>query len=387
MADFDKISINGTYYNVKDSALTAAVNALTTEVGEVQETVTQQGNNIEKLKEDIKGIAGSKIYDVQAELGTNLSNFAIPDGYAVVWFRPGSYTFSQTWVVNKNVVILAVGASFSSNTSCISLQSPCTLIGGTFFSSAAKNIESKINLLTISATNVTIVGATFQNAPSGIVVNYEVTDVHILQCAFSNLYSHSIAAIWTGNKNNSRVYIRDCTFTSIALDAIQLDSTNSVVDGCWFNDIGNDPPYSTGAAGASAIYNELDGDNPSIITNNKIYDCGEYGINGGFTQGFIANNLIRECKAGGIIATSYARIHNNVIINTGDNGSNIAGAIVAVGTAYALSIIGNMAQGCKNGIYTTANPSACMVLGNIIQGGSGTALSSKFTGVVENNLT
>lgn len=53
MADFDKISINGTYYNVKDTALTAAVNALTSEVGEVQETVTQQGQTIQQQGQQI----------------------------------------------------------------------------------------------------------------------------------------------------------------------------------------------------------------------------------------------------------------------------------------------------------------------------------------------
>ena len=54
MADFDKISINGTYYNVKDTALTAAVNALTSEVGEVQETVTQQGQTIQQQGQQIQ---------------------------------------------------------------------------------------------------------------------------------------------------------------------------------------------------------------------------------------------------------------------------------------------------------------------------------------------
>lgn len=60
MADFDKISINGTYYNVKDSALTATVNALTSEVGEVQETVTQQGQQITQLSNRLSALETTK---------------------------------------------------------------------------------------------------------------------------------------------------------------------------------------------------------------------------------------------------------------------------------------------------------------------------------------
>ena len=62
MADFDKISINGTYYNVKDSALTAAVNALTSEVGDVQETVTQQGQQITQHGQAIQNLESSALY-------------------------------------------------------------------------------------------------------------------------------------------------------------------------------------------------------------------------------------------------------------------------------------------------------------------------------------
>ena len=76
MADFDKISINGTYYNVKDSALTAAVTALNSEVGEVQETVQQQGQTIQQQGQQISQ-QGQQITEETAarkKADTELSN-------------------------------------------------------------------------------------------------------------------------------------------------------------------------------------------------------------------------------------------------------------------------------------------------------------------------
>lgn len=123
MADFDKISINGTYYNVKDSALTAAVNALTTEVGEVQNTVTrqgqtiqqqgqaiqQQGQDIENLKTEIANAPEMyiNINDYEGDFDSKISA-AINDCpyHGTIYIPAGQYKSNRTITINKPLTIL-----------------------------------------------------------------------------------------------------------------------------------------------------------------------------------------------------------------------------------------------------------------------------------------
>lgn len=119
MADFDKISINGTYYNVKDSALTAAVNALTSEVGEVQGTVTQQGQaikqqgqTIQQQGQQIENIGKTPYANVLAygadPTGTNDSSTAFNDAKNsgnVIFVPYGTYNIQSFRPENCKMVI------------------------------------------------------------------------------------------------------------------------------------------------------------------------------------------------------------------------------------------------------------------------------------------
>lgn len=112
MADFDKISINGTYYNVKDTALTAAVNALTSEVGEVQETVTQQGQTIQQQGQQIENIGKTPYANVLAygadPTGTNDSSAAFNEAKNsgnVIFVPYGTYNIKSFSPENCKMVI------------------------------------------------------------------------------------------------------------------------------------------------------------------------------------------------------------------------------------------------------------------------------------------
>lgn len=396
MPDFDKINIKSVPYNVKDStarqqigdeiaARKQADSQLSKQIG--NETSAREQADIQ-LSQQISELPGGKVYDVYEEVGTTISALTIPDDCAIVWFRPASYILQNKITISKEVKIICKGASIQADNGAFTLQKQAEVDGGTFFNSGDKNIALRTPLIGCYASGCVVKNSTFQNAPSGILINYGVDNVIISNCTFSNLYSHTIAAIWTGNDNRN-ILVENCFFKKISLDAIQIDARRSRIVGCHFEDIGNDGPYSTGAKGASAIYNEIADTNIELVVDGcEFMNCGEYAVNANTSMGGVFNCKSQISGAGGIRVVGYGRYIGNLIISSKNNGVNVPGAFAMFENGYMITLVGNQIQGCSHvlGAAPDATCSTGVVVGNAWQS-CDNGISASFTGTIANNLT
>lgn len=291
MADFDKISINDTYYNVKDSALTAAVNALTSEVGEVQETVTQQGKTIDKLSTQIGklskfptvkdyGAKGDGMTDDTAAIKQALDDV----GCAII--PPGHYKISS----------LTISAS-------------ATIIG---FGDKSV-LDAGINNTALTITNppaavvlekVKIVGkVVFSDVFTATPDQNLLVDGCIIQAQCPTL---SI----TGGRE---VTIRNTIFLGNSKDNITLilGSVNVSITGCLFQ---KDAQSQTVPDGVEIGPNGDRGSEGIRITNNTFIDLGE-GVRFAGLDVDVSHNMIDQIDSNGILdrGGSSHRIIGNYI--------------------------------------------------------------------------
>lgn len=231
MADFDKISINGTYYNVKDSALTAAVNALTSEVGEVQETVNQQGQTIQQQGQTIQQ-QGQAIANLSTQLG-KLSKLptvkdygAVGDGSAddteaikqalseagCAIIPPGTYKISSSINLSNNQDIFGFGPKASK-----------IITTGNFDAIVATGcINSTIFGIGIDGRNTTNTGIRVSNSASVACVLCEVT-----KCKGHGIrYEGKYDAVSPTHK------IFGCFCALNGLDGYSLNATDCTMDCC-----------------------------------------------------------------------------------------------------------------------------------------------------------
>ena len=375
--DFDKINIDAVAYNVKDS----------TARKQISDEITARKQADSQLSQQISELPGCKVYDVYAEVGTTISALTIPDDCAIVWFKPASYILQNKITISKQVKIICTGATIQANNGAFTLQEQAEVDGGTFVNSGRKNIDLRTPFIGCYASGCVVKNSTFQNAPSGILINYGVDNVIISNCTFSNLYSHIIAAVWTGNENQN-ILVENCYFGKISLDAIQIDARRSRIVGCVFDDIGNDGPYSTGAKGASAIYNELTDTNVELVVDGcEFNNCGEYAVNANTSMGGVFNCKSQISGAGGIRVVNYGRYVGNLIIQSKNNGVNVPGAFAMIENGYMITLVGNQIQGCSH-VLGTAPDATCstgVVVGNAWQS-CDNGISTSFTGTIANNL-
>lgn len=383
MADFDKINIDAVSYNVKDTTARQQVRDETAARKQADTQLSQQ------LSQQISELPGCKVYDVYAEVGTTISELTIPDECAIVWFRPASYILQNKITINKEVKIICTGARIQANNGAFNLQKQAEIDGGTFFNSGEKNIALKTSFIDCYASGSVVKNSAFKNAPAGIVISYGASDVVISNCTFSNLYSHINAAVWTGNSNNSNILVENCYFEKISLDAIHIDATHSRIEGCYFDNIGNDGPYNTTASGASAIYNEITGTNIELVVDGcEFMNCGEYAVNANTSMGGVFNCKSQNSGAGGIRVVQYGRYIGNLIIGSKNNGVNVPGAFAMFENGYMITLIGNQIQGCSHvlGAASGATCSTGVAVGNTWQS-CDNGISESFTGTIANNLT
>ena len=377
--DFDKINIDAVSYNVKDA----------TARQQISDEITARKQADTQLSQQISELPGCKVYDVYTEVGTTISALTIPDDCAIVWFRPASYILKNKITISKEVKIICTGANIQANNGAFNLQKQAEVDGGTFFNSGDKNTALKTTFIDCHATGSVIKNSAFKNAPAGITIDNGVSDVVISNCTFSNLYSHIIAAVWTGDKNNSNILVENCYFEKISLDAIQIDATHSRIEGCYFDNIGNDGPYHTGAAGASAIYNEITGTNIELVVDGcEFKNCGEYAVNANTSMGGVFNCKSQTSGAGGIRVVNYGRYIGNLIIGSKNNGANVPGAFAMFENGYMITLVGNQIQGCSHvlGAAPDATCSTGVAVGNAWQS-CDNGISASFTGTIANNLT
>lgn len=376
--DFDKINIDSVSYNVKDTTARQQISA--------EITARKQADS--QLSQQISELPRGKVYDVYAEVGTTISALTIPDDRAIVWFRPASYILKKNITISKQVKIICTGATIQADKGAFTLQEQSEVDGGTFFNSGNKNTALRTPFIGCYASGCVVKNSTFQNAPSAILIDYGVDNVVISNCTFYNLYSHTIAAVWTGNENRN-ILVENCHFEKISLDAINIDARRSRIVGCDFDNIGNDGPYSTGAAGASAIYNEMTDTNVELVVDGcEFNNCGEYAVNANVSMGGVFNCKSQISGAGGIRVVSYGRYIGNLIISSKNNGANVPGAFAMFENAYMVTLVGNQIQGCSHvlGAAPDATCSTGVAVGNAWQS-CDNGISASFTGTIANNLT
>ena len=394
--DFKKINIDSVSYNVKDSTARKQISDETSARKQEDAQLSQKISNEttareqadSQLSQQISELPTGKVYDVYDEVGTTIATLTIPDDCAIVWFRPASYILQNKITINKEVKIICTGASIQANNGAFALQKQSEIDGGTFFNSGKKNIALKTAFIDCNASGSVVKNCTFRNAPAGITITYGVSDVVISNCIFSNLYSHTNAAVWTGDKN-SNILVENCYFEKISLDGIHIDATHSRIEGCYFDNIGNDGPYHTGAAGASAIYNEITGTNIELVVDGcEFYNCGEYAVNANTSMGGVFNCKSQISGAGGIRVVNYGRYIGNLIISSKNNGVNVPGAFAMFENGYMITLIGNQIQGCTHvlGAAPDATCSTGVAVGNAWQS-CDNGISDSFTGTIANNLT
>ena len=270
MADFDKISINGTYYNVKDSALTAAVNALTTEVGEVQETVTQQGQTIQQQGQTIqqnKTDTDKKIAELTTQFaslsklptvkdygakgdGTADDTEAINQALAEVGcaiFPPGTYKISSSIELANNQDIFGFGPKASK-----------IITTGNFDAIVATGcINSTIFGIGIDGRNTTNTGIRVNNSASVACVLCEVSKCQ----GYGIRYEGSYDAVSPTHK------IFGCFCSLNGLDGYSLNATDCSMDCC---------------SGVSNGQVNQDSSNLSVFFAAKITNCHFFNVNDSF---------------------------------------------------------------------------------------------------------
>ena len=224
MADFDKISINGTYYNVKDTALTAAVNTLTTEVGEVQDTVTQQGQTIQQQGQTIANLSTQlgklsklptvKDYGAKGD-GAADDTAAIKQALAAVGcaiFPPGKYKISSTIELTNNQDIFGFGPKASK-----------IITTGNFDAIVATGcINSTIFGIGIDGQNTTNTGIRVNNSASVACVLCEVSKCQ----GYGIRYEGSYDTVSPTHK------IFGCFCSLNGLDGYSLNATDCTLDCC-----------------------------------------------------------------------------------------------------------------------------------------------------------
>lgn len=394
--DFKNISIDSVSYNVKDSTARKQISDETSARKQEDAQLSQKISNEttareqadSQLSQQISELPTGKVYDVYDEVGTTISALTIPDDCAILWFRPASYILQNKITISKQVKIICTGASIQANNGAFNLQKQAEVDGGTFFNSGKKNIALKTAFIDCFASGSVVKNSTFKNAPAGITISYGASDVVISNCIFSNLYSHTNAALWTGD-NNSNILVENCYFEKISLDGIHIDATHSRIEGCYFDNIGNDGPYDTGAAGASSIYNEITGTNIELVVDGcEFYNCGEYAVNANTSMGGVFNCKSQISGAGGIRVSNYGRYIGNLIIESKNNGVNVPGAFAMFENGYMITLIGNQIQGCSHvlGAAPGAICSTGVAVGNAWQS-CNNGISESFTGTIANNLT
>lgn len=376
--DFDRINIDAVSYNVKD---TMARQQIRDETAARKQADTQ-------LSQRINELPGCKVYDVYAEVGTTISAMTIPDDCAIVWFRPESYILQNNITISKQVKIICTGATIQANKGAFTLNAQAEIDGGTFFNSGKKDTALSTPFIDCRSSGCVVKNSTFKEAPSGIAIHSGADNVVVSNCTFLNLYSHVMAAIWTGD-NNRNILVENCYFKKISLDAIHIDARRSRIVGCHFDDIGNDGPYDTRAKGASAIYNEITDTNIELVVDGcEFMNCGEYAVNANTCMGGIFNCKSQNSGAGGFRVVGYGRYVGNLVIGSKNNGINVPGAFAMFENGYMITLVGNQIQGCSH-VLGTAPDATCstgVVVGNAWQG-CNNGISASFTGTIANNLS
>ena len=329
MADFDKISINGTYYNVKDTALTAAVNALTSEVGEVQETVTNQGQTIQQQGQTIQQ-QGQTIEDLSEKIENVKQMYVSIDKYSgtfdqkiasaiaecpfhgTVYIPAGEYNATQPITINKPITILgnytgwdpeAIPTPEYSKTQITSTASIGVLV-----TSIGVNIKNIGLCTTPDAVGISL---QVQNANNQVMRDFHVTNLYLTGNSDSNPSGVAIQCKTSIIVSSiEKVIIRNYK-TGIELGAENVTSTSILIALVWVRTVWNIGIWLKGMIYSTLTSCVVEGGKPSgVVAGFYLGACHAMTLNSCGAEG-ITGPAINALYSTSLTVSSFASINCN----------------------------------------------------------------------------
>lgn len=336
MADFDKISINGTYYKVKDSALTAAVNALTSEVGEVQGTVTQQGQTIQQQGQTIQQQGqqitqqGQTIEDLSEKIENVNQMYVSIDKYSgtfdqkiasaiaecpfhgTVYIPAGEYNATQPITINKPITILgnytgwdpeAVPTPAYSKTQITSTASIGFLV-----TSIGVNIK---NIGLCSAPDTVGISLQVQNANNQVMRDFHVTNLYLTGSSDSNPAGVAIQCKTSIIVSSiEKVIIRNYK-TGIELGEENVTSTSVLIALVWVRTVWNIGIWLKGMIYSTLTSCVVEGGRPSgVVAGFYLGNCHAITLNSCGAEG-ITGPALSALYSTSLTVSSFASINCN----------------------------------------------------------------------------
>ena len=358
MAYFDKISINGTYYKVKDSALSATVNALTGEVGGVQETVTQQGQTIQQQGQSIQKLLETlpSFINVKNYIQNNQLDFAkIPEG--PLYIPKGTWQVTRNQSVTGRIIVTDINTTIISAPNAKVTFIDCTVINATF--SGSDGIIARGSSMFVSCT---FDASNFQTIGNKIQLEFFGNNLTVKNCTFIGA-SKAQFCIWSDDATDAtqgastKIWVDDSIFKGAYLNAIFTSAPFCRVCNCTF--AGNHVQTTPNGGGQidfkHRYYNEQ-----WTVENCQFFDpkAASSGVEvegGNYSQITVKNCYIQS------VTGAYP--------------------IAVQGTCYLLSI-GNKMSGGSAGIFLQENTTRAICIGDY------NAVSPKFTNsAIVNEIT
>lgn len=233
MVDFDKISINGTYYNVKDTT--------------ARQQISQQGEAIQEIDEKIENIPQMYV-SLDSYQGTFDQKIAaaIADCpyHGTVFIPAGVYNSAQPITINKPITILgdytgwdpeAIPSTEYSQTQIISTASIAVLV-----SSIGVTIK---NIAIHTAMGAVGISLQVQNANNQVMRDFHVSNLYLIgnseqqpsevgiQCKISIIVSSFEKVIIRNYKTGIELGEENLTSTSLLLALVWVRNTWNI--GIW----------------------------------------------------------------------------------------------------------------------------------------------------------
>ena len=205
MADFDKISINGTYYNVKD---TAARQQITEETKERKAADTTLGQQIAGVEAEVKKAPwttpetyGAKGDGVTDDSSAFTKMFA--SGQPIMLTAGKTYLLKNPVTANNNVYMLGNGATVNVDRALIQSANVQRLI----FNGDYTHIEN-VNFAANASTSQW--GADVTAMYAAYVINTKGRVCEIVGCAFRDIWGYALRV-----ENADTVRVSDCVFNKV----------------------------------------------------------------------------------------------------------------------------------------------------------------------------
>lgn len=224
MAYFDKISIDGTSYDVRDSDTRSALTALDDELNLLQTDFSQLQDDVEDLSNKLQpwispddyGAVGNGITDDSAAFS---KAFAVSGN--LVLTKGKTYYIETPLTVTTNVHIIGSGATISAGSALIQSDDVQRLI----FNNQKTVIEG-VNFTSNASTNQWSTGVASMVAC--YCLNISSPTIRISGCNFANIWGYGIRIL-----NATNVTIDGCSFTGVGGHYMENNDYDMFGDSIW----------------------------------------------------------------------------------------------------------------------------------------------------------